>query len=144
MTSRGPRRPDAGRIYDALLGGKDNFAEDRQAAARLIAAVPGIAAAARRATTSAMPRTGGRHRLVLLRPGDGPSWAARRRGMPRRAGAGAGTGRPGLVPGRHREEAMTLTLMRAACRGQASGGAQDGVPGSRAARTSRPGGARRA
>jgi hypothetical protein len=47
MTSRGPRTPDAGRIYDALLGGKDNFAEDREAAARLIAAIPDIAAGAR-------------------------------------------------------------------------------------------------
>ena len=142
MTSRGPRTPDAGRIDDALLGGKDNFAEDREAAARLIAAVPGIAAAARGATASAMPRTGGRHRPVLRRPGDGPAGAVRRRGLACRAGAG--TGRPGLVPRRHREEAMTLTLMRAACRGQAGAGAQDGVPGTRAAGTSHPGRARRA
>jgi S-adenosyl methyltransferase len=35
------------RIYDALLGGKDNFAGDRQAAARLLEAVPGAAMAAR-------------------------------------------------------------------------------------------------
>ena len=111
-------------------------------AARLIAAVPDIAAAAQRATASAMPRTGGRHRPVLRRPGDGPSWAARRRGLAYRAGAG--TGRPGLVPERHREEAMTLTLMRAACPGQAGAGAQGGVPGTRAAGTSHPGRARRA
>jgi hypothetical protein len=35
------------RIYDALLGGKDNFAADRAAAAELLEAVPGAAAAAR-------------------------------------------------------------------------------------------------
>lgn len=34
MTARGPRTPDVGRIYDALLGGMDNFAEDREAPAR--------------------------------------------------------------------------------------------------------------
>jgi hypothetical protein len=35
------------RIYDWLLGGKDNFAADREAGARLLQAVPGAAAAAR-------------------------------------------------------------------------------------------------
>jgi hypothetical protein len=44
--------PDSGianvaRIYDALLGGKDNFAVDREAALRLIEAVPDAARAAR-------------------------------------------------------------------------------------------------
>jgi hypothetical protein len=39
--------PNVARIYDALLGGKDNFAADRQAAARLLDAVPGAAVAAR-------------------------------------------------------------------------------------------------
>ncbi len=35
------------RVYDALLGGKDNYAADRGAACRLVAAVPGAAWAAR-------------------------------------------------------------------------------------------------
>jgi hypothetical protein len=35
------------RVYNCLLGGKDNFAADRQAAAALLAAVPGAAVAAR-------------------------------------------------------------------------------------------------
>jgi hypothetical protein len=35
------------RVYDHLLGGKDNFAADRRAAARLLEAVPGAAIAAR-------------------------------------------------------------------------------------------------
>jgi S-adenosyl methyltransferase len=39
--------PNVARIYDALLGGKDNFAVDRQAAAKLLEAVPGAAVAAR-------------------------------------------------------------------------------------------------
>ena len=48
MTSYGSsRRPDAGRIYNYLLGGKDNYEQDRQAAARLLAVVPDARAAAR-------------------------------------------------------------------------------------------------
>ena len=39
-------RPDAGRIYNCLLGGKDNYAEDRQAADCLLAVVPDAQAAA--------------------------------------------------------------------------------------------------
>jgi SAM-dependent methyltransferase len=39
--------PNVARVYDALLGGKDNYAADRDAAARLAAAVPGAARAAR-------------------------------------------------------------------------------------------------
>jgi hypothetical protein len=39
--------PNVARVYDVLLGGKDNFAADRQAAARLLEAVPGAAVAAR-------------------------------------------------------------------------------------------------
>jgi trans-aconitate methyltransferase len=35
------------RIYDCLLGGKDNYAVDREAARELVAAVPGAARAAR-------------------------------------------------------------------------------------------------
>jgi O-methyltransferase involved in polyketide biosynthesis len=39
--------PNVARIYDYLLGGKDNFAADREAARQLIAAVPDVAAIAR-------------------------------------------------------------------------------------------------
>ena len=47
MTSDdGPRRPDAGRIYNYLLGGKDNYGDDREAADRLLAVVPEARAAA--------------------------------------------------------------------------------------------------
>jgi len=46
--NRGPggidtRTPNIARIYDYLLGGKDNFAADRAAAQRLMAAVPDMA-----------------------------------------------------------------------------------------------------
>lgn len=37
-----PARPNVARIYDALLGGKDNYEIDRQALADMLAAVPGI------------------------------------------------------------------------------------------------------
>jgi hypothetical protein len=40
-------RPNVARIYDYLLGGKDNFAVDREAAKRLIEAIPDVAAIAR-------------------------------------------------------------------------------------------------
>ena len=39
--------PNVARIYDYLLGGKDNFEADREAARRLLVAVPGAARAAR-------------------------------------------------------------------------------------------------
>jgi len=39
--------PNVARIYDYLLGGKDNFAADRAAAERLIDAIPDVAAIAR-------------------------------------------------------------------------------------------------
>jgi hypothetical protein len=42
-----PGVPNVARIYDFLLGGKDNFDADRQAARRLVEAVPGAALAAR-------------------------------------------------------------------------------------------------
>jgi hypothetical protein len=42
-----PTTPNVARIYNCLLGGKDNFAADRAAAAQLIAAIPDIAAIAR-------------------------------------------------------------------------------------------------
>lgn len=40
-------KPNVARVYDCLLGGEDNFAADRQAAASLLEAVPGAAVAAR-------------------------------------------------------------------------------------------------
>ena len=39
--------PNVGRIYDWLLGGKDNFEEDREAGARLAAAIPDVRTGAR-------------------------------------------------------------------------------------------------
>ena len=39
--------PNVARVYDCLLGGKDNFAADREAAARLLEAVPSAALVAR-------------------------------------------------------------------------------------------------
>src|SRR5579859_1362251 len=54
MTDRGvpmdgfdPTRPNAARVYDYLLGGKDHFAADRQAAQALLSALPDAAQAAR-------------------------------------------------------------------------------------------------
>jgi SAM-dependent methyltransferase len=41
------RTPNVARIYDYLLGGKDNFAADREAARRLIEAIPDVAEIAR-------------------------------------------------------------------------------------------------
>jgi SAM-dependent methyltransferase len=42
-----PTVPNVARVYDVLLGGKENFAADREAAARLLEVVPGAAVAAR-------------------------------------------------------------------------------------------------
>src|SRR5260370_39925023 len=39
--------PNVARIYDYLLGGKDNFAADRKAAKQLVEAIPDVAAIAR-------------------------------------------------------------------------------------------------
>jgi hypothetical protein len=39
--------PNVARVYDVLLGGRNNFGADRRAAAELLAAVPGAAVAAR-------------------------------------------------------------------------------------------------
>ncbi len=46
MSGSGSRTPNVGRIYDALLGGKDNYADDRQAADQLLAVVPDARAVA--------------------------------------------------------------------------------------------------
>ena len=43
----GSSGPNVARIYDYLLGGKDHFAADREAAQRLVAALPDAAAVAR-------------------------------------------------------------------------------------------------
>jgi S-adenosyl methyltransferase len=40
-------RPNVARIYDYLLGGKDNFAADREAAMQLVAAIPDVGAIAK-------------------------------------------------------------------------------------------------
>jgi uncharacterized SAM-dependent methyltransferase len=42
-----PSKPNAARIYDYLLGGKDHFAADRHAAEKLVAALPDAVMAAR-------------------------------------------------------------------------------------------------
>jgi S-adenosyl methyltransferase len=39
--------PNVARIYDYILGGKDNFAADRRAAQQLLAALPDIAGVVR-------------------------------------------------------------------------------------------------
>jgi S-adenosyl methyltransferase len=53
-----PKKPNAARIYDYLLGGKDNFAADRAAAAQLVKALPDapLAAQANRAFLAAAVR----------------------------------------------------------------------------------------
>ena len=43
----GSRRPNPSRIYNCLLGGKDNYEQDRQAAGQLLAVVPDARVAAR-------------------------------------------------------------------------------------------------
>jgi S-adenosyl methyltransferase len=43
-TAANPHRPNPARVYDALLGGKDNYAVDREVADRLAAAKPALLA----------------------------------------------------------------------------------------------------
>ena len=43
----GPRRPNVSRIYDHMLGGKDNYEDDRRFTEALLAVVPDAQAAAR-------------------------------------------------------------------------------------------------
>ena len=40
MADFDPRTPSIARVYDYILGGKDNFAADREVADRLMAAAP--------------------------------------------------------------------------------------------------------
>ncbi len=47
MTDLDPNKPNAARIYDYLLGGKENFAADRAAAEQLVRAMPAAARIAR-------------------------------------------------------------------------------------------------
>ena len=47
IVNDGPRRPNVSRVYDYLLGGKDNYEDDRRFAERLLAVVPDAQAAAR-------------------------------------------------------------------------------------------------
>ena len=48
MISNGwPRRPNVSRVYDYLLGGKDNYEDDRCFAEHLLAVLPDAHAAAR-------------------------------------------------------------------------------------------------
>jgi S-adenosyl methyltransferase len=42
VASFDPRTPSIARVYDYLLGGKDNFAADRAVAERLVAVYPPI------------------------------------------------------------------------------------------------------
>jgi S-adenosyl methyltransferase len=45
MTGFDPKSPNVARVYDYGLGGRDNFAVDREAAARLLAMYPSVATA---------------------------------------------------------------------------------------------------
>src|SRR5579859_2465215 len=37
-----PAKPNTARVYDALLGGKDNYAADRELAGQIVALNPGL------------------------------------------------------------------------------------------------------
>ena len=63
MISNGwPRRPNVSRVHDYLLGGKDNYEEDRRFAENLLAVVPDAQAAARANRHFLGPRSGRRQR----------------------------------------------------------------------------------
>jgi hypothetical protein len=47
-----PNIPNVARVYDVLLGGKDNFSADREAAAKLLAAVPGAGSSCNSSSSS--------------------------------------------------------------------------------------------
>lgn len=60
--------PHTARVYDYILGGKDNFKADRELAAKLMTALPSMKLPGRlglRGRNSAEPR-GGRGRSALL------------------------------------------------------------------------------
>lgn len=67
-----PSRPNAARVYDYLLGGKDNFAADRETAALLVEALPDAAkvAKANRAFLAAAVR----YVVSRGRPSPAPGW----------------------------------------------------------------------
>jgi hypothetical protein len=45
--ARDPNVPNIARMYDYMLGGKENYASDRAAVAKLIEMAPGVPVAAR-------------------------------------------------------------------------------------------------
>jgi hypothetical protein len=58
--------PNVARVYDVLLGGKDNFEADRESAAKLLPAAPGAAVAAREREFRAYRRLPGARRDTAL------------------------------------------------------------------------------
>jgi hypothetical protein len=64
-----PRPPSIARVYDYILGSKDNFAADRQVAERLMAAAPLTVHSVQEFASFFGP-------LELVTPGDGREWAS--------------------------------------------------------------------